>query len=70
MTAREIETSPLIRASYPGLRQAAREIGSIQVRNRATVAGNICRASPSADTLPPLIADGASVRIYGRRAGA
>jgi carbon-monoxide dehydrogenase medium subunit len=65
VTAREIEISPLTADNYRGLRQSAREIGSIQIRNRATVAGNICRASPSADTLPPLIADGASVRIYG-----
>ena len=65
VTAREIETSPLTQARYPALRQAAREIGSIQIRNRATIGGNICRASPSADTLPPLIAAGASARIYG-----
>jgi carbon-monoxide dehydrogenase medium subunit len=65
VTARQIETSPLTAEHYRGLRQAAREIGSIQIRNRATVAGNICRASPSADTLPPLIADGASVRTFG-----
>jgi aerobic carbon-monoxide dehydrogenase medium subunit len=65
VTAREIETSPLTRDNYRGLRQAAREIGSIQIRNRATVAGNICRASPSADTLPPLIADGARARTFG-----
>lgn len=65
VTAREIETSPIVKEKYPGLAQAARELASIQVRNRATVAGNICRASPSADTPPPLIADGARVRIYG-----
>jgi len=65
VTAREIETTPLTVKNYRGLRQSAREIGSIQIRNRATVAGNICRASPSADTLPPLIADGASVTVYG-----
>jgi aerobic carbon-monoxide dehydrogenase medium subunit len=65
VTARDIEISPVVREKYPALSQAASEIGSIQIRNRATVAGNICRASPSADTLPPLIADGAIVRIYG-----
>ena len=50
--------------SRAACRRCAR-LGSIQVRNRATVVGNVCRASPSADTLPPLIADGARVRIYG-----
>jgi carbon-monoxide dehydrogenase medium subunit len=69
VTAREIETSPVVLEKYPGLAQAARELGSIQVRHRATVVGNICRASPSADTLPPLIADGASVRIHGPAGG-
>jgi carbon-monoxide dehydrogenase medium subunit len=67
VTTRELEINPVVQRHYPGLLQALRELGSIQVRNRATLAGNICRASPSADTLPPLIADGASVRIYGER---
>lgn len=66
VTAREVELSAVVLEKYPGLVQATRELGSIQVRNRATIAGNICRASPSADTLPPLIADGARVRLYGR----
>ncbi len=65
VTTRAVETSPLVRANYPALAQAASELGSIQVRNRATVVGNICRASPSADTPPPLIAAGASVRLFG-----
>ena len=65
VTARAIELSPVVLAKYPGLAQAARELGSIQVRHRATIVGNVCRASPSADTLPPLIADGAMARIYG-----
>ena len=65
VTAREVELSPIILDKFSSLAQAARELGSIQVRNRATIVGNICRASPSADTLPPLIADSASVRIVG-----
>lgn len=69
VTARAIETAAVVQAKYPGLAQAARELGSIQVRHRATVVGNICRASPSADTLPPLIADGAAVRIHGPAGG-
>src|SRR5205085_8074991 len=65
VTARQIEISPVILEKYVSLAQAARELGSIQVRNRATIIGNVCRASPSADTLPPLIADGAEVTIHG-----
>ncbi len=66
-TAREIEVSPVVQEKYASLAQSARELGSIQVRNRATIVGNVCRASPSADTLPPLIADGAQVRIFGEK---
>jgi carbon-monoxide dehydrogenase medium subunit len=65
VTARALEVSAVIREKYPSLLQAVRELGSIQVRNRATIVGNVCRASPSADTLPPLIADGAMVSIHG-----
>jgi len=65
-TVREVEKSTDVNEKYAGLAQAASALGSIQVRNRATVAGNICRASPSADTLPSLIADGAAVKLFGR----
>lgn len=65
VTAREIETADSVLRHYASLAQAARELGSIQVRNRATIVGNVCRASPSADTLPPLIADGAEALIHG-----
>jgi carbon-monoxide dehydrogenase medium subunit len=63
-TVRQVETSPLVQQHYPALVEAARTLGSIQVRNRATVAGNICRASPSADTPQPLIAADARVTIF------
>ncbi len=64
-TTREIETSDLVRRHYAGLHAATVHFASIQVRHRATVVGNVCRASPSADTLPPLIADGAVLRVQG-----
>ncbi|MGK9259377.1 xanthine dehydrogenase family protein subunit M [Sinorhizobium meliloti] len=64
VTVREIETSPHVVGNYPNLAKAVSLLGSVQVRNRATVVGNICRASPSADTIPPLIADGASLSVY------
>jgi len=66
VTAREVELWPFVEEFFPSLRQAVRELGSIQVRNRATIVGNICRASPSADTIPPLVADGAQVRTAMR----
>ena len=56
VTTRSLELLPIVIEKYAGLYQAVRELGSIQVRNRATLAGNICRASPSDDTIPPLIA--------------
>jgi len=47
------------------LSQAAGVVGSAQIRNRGTIGGNICNASPAADTIPPLLVLNASVRIVG-----
>jgi CO/xanthine dehydrogenase FAD-binding subunit len=66
VTAGQLERLPLVADKYPNLHAALASLGSIQVRNRATVVGNVCRASPSADTIPPLIADEARVHIYSR----
>ena len=54
-----------VRQEFPALVEAARVVGSVQIRNRATLAGNICNASPAADTAPPLLAYGALVNIHG-----
>jgi aerobic carbon-monoxide dehydrogenase medium subunit len=64
-TMREIETSPLIKKKYPFLAQSAAEVGSIQIRNRATVGGNMANATPSADVAPSLIALNAGAKISG-----
>lgn len=60
-----VETSPLIRRKYPFLSQSAAEVGSIQIRNRATIGGNMANATPSADTAPALVALDATARISG-----
>ncbi|MEC5160711.1 aerobic carbon-monoxide dehydrogenase medium subunit [Janthinobacterium sp. CG_23.3] len=65
VTTRAVETSAVARRHYAGLCRASTDFASVQVRNRATVVGNVCRASPSADTLPPLIADAAVLGIHG-----
>lgn len=58
-----IETSPLIKKKYPFLCQSAAEVGSIQIRNRATIGGNMANATPSADVAPGLIALNATAKI-------
>lgn len=67
VTLRRIETSPLLRAKYPHLASSAGEIGSVQVRNLGTAGGNVCNATPSADTAPALITLGARAHIVGPR---
>lgn len=52
-------------AAWPGVVEAANLIGSVQVRNRATMAGNLCNASPAADSVPALVAAGATCVIAG-----
>lgn len=58
-----VETSALIIKKYPFLAQSAAEVGSIQIRNRATVGGNMANATPSADVAPGLIALNATAKI-------
>jgi carbon-monoxide dehydrogenase medium subunit len=55
-----------MRRHFPALVEAARVVGSVQIRNRATLAGNVCNASPAADTAPPLLVYGAVVVVAGR----
>jgi len=62
-TMYSIETSPVITKKYPFLAQSAAEVGSIQIRNRATIGGNMANATPSADVAPSLIALGATAKI-------
>ena len=57
--------SEVMRRSFPALAEAARYVGSVQIRNRATLAGNQCNASPAADTATPLLVYGAVVVCAG-----
>ena len=54
-----------IRRWFPALLEAAAVVGSIQIRNRATLVGNVCNASPAADTVPVLLVHGAVANITG-----
>jgi carbon-monoxide dehydrogenase medium subunit len=65
VTISQTARSGPIQERFPALAQAASSMASPQVRNRGTIAGNICNAVPSADSAPALLALGASVRIKG-----
>ena len=61
----DIVADQRVRRNFPALVQAAAMVGAVQIRNRATLAGNICNASPAADTAPPLLAYQAQVVAHG-----
>ena len=65
VTIQTLEQHPAIRRHYPALAAAAASFAGVQVRNLATVGGNICNASPSGDTLPALLAYGAGCTLSG-----
>jgi len=62
---RTLETSALIKSDYPIIHDAVRNIGSLQVRNVATIGGNIANAAPSADGAVPLLTLDTTVETYG-----
>ena len=62
----EIVADERVQLHFPALAEAADVVGSIQIRNRATLAGNICNGSPAADTAPPLLVYGAEVVIAAK----
>ncbi len=57
--------SPVVQQAYPLLAEAAHSVASYPLRTRATIAGNICNASPAADTTGACLVLGASLRVHG-----
>ena len=67
-TLTEVATSPILnREPFLFLREAARHVGSLQIRNMATLVGNICTGIPSADTAGPLLAANARVHLVSSK---
>jgi CO/xanthine dehydrogenase FAD-binding subunit len=64
-TARELELDARVRSRFAALAESAAMVGSVQVRNLATLGGNLCNAAPSADMAPPLLALDAEAVIAG-----
>lgn len=56
-------------AAFDGLKAAARQVGSVQIQNVGTIAGNLCNASPAADGVPPLLTLNASVELRSAARG-
>lgn len=62
-----ISDNAALRQTWPGVTEAMDLIGSVQIQGRASLGGNLCNASPAADSVPALIAAGASCRILGSK---
>ena len=65
VTGAELSEHQAVKALLPGVVEAVELIGSAQIQARATVGGNLCNASPAADSVPAMIAAGAVARVAG-----
>ncbi|MCY4003059.1 MAG: xanthine dehydrogenase family protein subunit M [Rhodospirillales bacterium] len=65
VTGAELGEHAAAKAMWPGVVEATELIGSTQIQGRASLAGNLCNASPAADTVPALVAAAATCRIAG-----
>jgi len=61
-----IRSAECLPPAFDALRQAAREVGAVQIQNSGTVGGNLCNASPAADGVPPLLLLDAEVELSSR----
>jgi carbon-monoxide dehydrogenase medium subunit len=64
-TLSEIVSNPLVIKNFGIIANAADEVASVQIRNRATIGGNICNASPAADTIPALLVLQSKLKLIG-----
>jgi len=69
VTHTELEKNEYINKYYPAISDACRKVASTQVRNKGTIGGNICNASPAADTAGPLLLYDAIVHVQGEEGG-
>lgn len=67
VSAAEMGEDKALKKAWPGVVEAANLIGSTQVQGRATIAGNLCNASPAADSVPAMVAAGAKAVIAGAK---
>ncbi|HVR29935.1 MAG TPA: xanthine dehydrogenase family protein subunit M [Thermoanaerobaculia bacterium] len=65
--ASDITVNANFRADFPGLVEAAGLIGSDQIQSRASLGGNLCNASPAADTVPPMVVNGARAVLASKK---
>lgn len=65
VTHNSLASNPIVQERYGLLGQAASSVGTFQIRERGTIGGNICNASPAADTIAPLICLKAMLRLNG-----
>ena len=65
VSAAEMGENTALKKAWPGVVESANLIGSDQIQNRCTIAGNLCNASPAADAVPALIAAGAKANVVG-----